>query len=65
MKVITGIKYITDQGLIVVCDPECLIGIRIHPGEHVLFEGKEYVFVSVVHTFPYMEQLSLLIREAE
>lgn len=64
MKVITGDSFITDRGLIVVCDSYCIDGIIIKPGEHVVYEGKEYILKGAVQSQTIKENWLALIVEA-
>ncbi len=63
MKVITGDSYITNQGLIVVCDPDRLNCVRIVPGEHVVYEGKEYIFKGAVQMPTTRDEWPVLLAE--
>ena len=45
---ITGERYNISDGIMVVCDPECLekirkSSLRVSVGTHVTYDGKEYV----------------------
>ena len=64
LKVITGDSFKTDRGLIVVCDPECINGIVIPAGEHVIYEGKEYVIKGVVQSSTMIDEWMALLVEA-
>ncbi len=62
MKVITGEKFITDQGLIVICDPRSIKDVIV-PGEHVLCDGEEYVMKGVVQSMAMTDKWPVLLAE--
>ena len=64
MKVITGDKYKDMSGIAVVCDPECLKGIKISIGERVIYDGEEYILRGAIPPTPTGERWIALLDPA-
>lgn len=62
MKVITGDKYNSFPGLVVVCDPESVKAADIHNGDHVMFEGCEYVVAGTLMTSRHIEEIPVVLK---
>lgn len=63
MKVITGDKFVTSYGTMILCGDDFPGNTKIAIGEHVLFDGKEYVLRGVIPPSPTVGRMSLCIEE--
>ena len=68
MTEIYGEKFIFDNGMMVVCDPECIQSILSHSsqvtvGKRVIFEKKEYVVRGVHGPTRKLGRWSVFLRE--
>ena len=68
MVEIYGEKFIFDNGIMVVCDPECIQSILSHSthvtwGARVIFENKEYVVRGVHGPTRKLDRWSIFLCE--